>query len=126
MIKKYSQLNPYKLPSRSEYKVENPEEFRVRLRKVINARKELIQKKLLPAGGKIPATGDPFDFYIVSRDLQNKKNWRITYFKKEKEGNVPVGHSICDSLIRTENSSNSVEEYLQDVDWVKWSSQNDS
>ena len=119
MIKKYSQLKSYILPSRSEFK-DNPEKFRNQLREVIKARKELIQKRLLPAGGKIPATGDPFDFYIVSRDSQDKQKWRVTYFKKEKGESVPVGHSICDSLIRTENSSNSVEEYLQDADWDKW------
>ncbi len=119
MIKKYSQLKSYTLPSRSEYK-DNPEKFRVQVREIIKARKELINKRLLPAGGKIPATGDSFDFYIVSPDVKDKQKWRVTYFKKEKGENVPVGHAICDSLVRTETSSNSVEEYLSDVDWVKW------
>jgi len=120
VIKKYSQLNIYKLPPRSEWKAD-PEGFRNRIREVVKARKELILRKLTPSGGKVPATGDPFNFYIVLPYREDKTKWRVTYFKIENKEEVPVGHTVCDSLIRTETSRNSVEEYLSGVDWERWS-----
>jgi len=109
--------SPFTLPSRKEYK-ENIDSFRERLKEALKARRKLIVEKLGSTGGLIPAT-DPLDFYIVSPEISDKSKWRVTYFKIENGEKVPVGHTVCDSLVRTDGKT-AIEECLSNVDWDRW------
>jgi hypothetical protein len=100
------------------------EEYLAEIRYVTKCRRELIHNKLLPAGGRVPRT-NPDKFYIVSKDIQNNNNWRLTYFDIEGNEATPSAHSVVNTLTRDENPGQlgSLEEILSDVDWKAWEKQ---
>ena len=125
MIRKYSNLKQpiYILPRMDDRKKYTEEQWRQMIDFVVKSRQDLIKKKLLPRGGKIPKT-DANKFIIVSKEPTDSSKWRITNFVFNDGKPYPTGHIVFNSLTVTDanytNYGSSVEENLTGVDWEKW------
>lgn len=124
MIKKYSRLKfggKFDFPERGTTK--NYKEYRKKVEEVRNNKKELLLKKLLPLGGKIPSNS-PENFYIVTKDPLDNSKWRITRFIIEKGEEIPAGHIICDDLTEGKSHLDTVLGTLSSsIDWDTWDKQ---
>ena len=126
MIRRYSELKQpvYEFPKREDRKnFLTYEAWRDYFHFVSKCQKDLITKKLLPNGGKVPSK-NPNKFQIVNKDPIDKSKWRITHFVIEDGKQIPVGHNVANVLLSNDSqyttAGGSVEEFLFNVDWRKW------
>ncbi|MFA5071258.1 MAG: hypothetical protein WC511_02695 [Candidatus Pacearchaeota archaeon] len=119
MIRKYSllmkQSGKYDIPPLQEDRAKNRELLELRWTEI----QSLVEKKLMPKGGKIPAKFSRF--YIVNKDPLDNTKWRISLFGVNAQDDIiPLGHRVFKNLIGIEDS---VAKYLRTdklVDFDAW------